>query len=88
MIRKIWSWPGDTVAHGTSPATRRNLASWAAILMILTLPIRYLFKDQVWMVWALSEAAFILALLSIAAAETPVEIDTESVDIEVNAKVE
>jgi hypothetical protein len=70
---RFFHLPGDWLAHQTTAQDRRSLAAWAFIFAALTVPVRYIFKDEVWMVWLLSELAFVLALLSIITTETPVE---------------
>lgn len=65
--------PGNWIATRFTAAQRREIATWLLIVFIITTPLRYIFKDQVWMVWFLSEVALDLALLGVIAAETPVE---------------
>jgi hypothetical protein len=65
--------PGDWLVTHTSAKTRRSVAMWMFIVYVLTVPLRYPFKDAVWMIYMLSELALALALLAVAAAETPVE---------------
>lgn len=48
---------------------------WALIVYVLTIPIRYFFRNNVSMVWALSEAALALALLMVVVADAPVEME-------------
>jgi hypothetical protein len=73
MITRILYWPGDTLSHSLTRRQRIALATWTLILVIATIPIRYLWKDAVWMVWVISEFALVLALWGVVAAETPVE---------------
>lgn len=70
---KVFFGPGDWLGSCFSARERRALATWALILITVTIPVRFLWKDAVWMVWAISEVALVLALAGVVSAETPVE---------------
>ena len=72
--------PGDWLVGRTSARERRSLATWTLILACVTLPIRFLWKDAVWQVWALSELAILISLITTIFAETPVEHETPKED--------
>ena len=65
--------PGDWLVGRTTSRQRRSLATWALIIAVATLPIRYIWKDAVWQVWALSELAILISLVTTVFAETPSE---------------
>jgi hypothetical protein len=65
--------PGDWLASRTNARQRCSIATWLLIAYCAMLPLRYAFKDRVWMVWLLSEIAIVISLATIVAAETPVE---------------
>lgn len=65
--------PGDWLATRMTARQRRATAAWLLIFVIVTVPLRYLWKDTVWMVWFLSEIALVLGLAGVLSAETPVE---------------
>lgn len=69
--------PGDWLVAQSSVRGRRALGAWALIVYTISIPVRYLFRNQVWMVWGLSEIAIVLALLAFIASETPVSIEKE-----------
>lgn len=73
MISEVFYWPGDMLGNRMSARQRRTTAAWLLILAVATLPLRYVWKDAIWMVWALSEGALVISLATIVAAETPVE---------------
>lgn len=77
MIREIFYAPGDWLSQRLTAKDRRATAAWLLILAIATMPLRYYWKDAIWMVWVLSEAAIIISLATIVAAETPVEEETQ-----------
>jgi hypothetical protein len=73
--KRVFHAPGDWLANSTSVRDRRSIATWFAILYVLTLPLRYPLRNYVSMVWALSEGAIIISLLAWGSAETPVETE-------------
>jgi hypothetical protein len=72
--------PGDWLCTKLNRRQRVALATWFLILYVATIPLRFPFKDLVWMVWLLSEIAIMLSLLGVVSAETPVERE-EDVEI-------
>lgn len=77
LATSIFHSPGDWLADATSARDRRSAATWMLIIYCLTVPLRYPYKDAVWMVWVLSEFAIIFSLLAVGAAETPAESEEE-----------
>lgn len=66
--------PGDWLAHRTTSRDRRAVATWLAMLFIFPgTPISFFWRSEIWMLWLMSDVALILALLAVAAGETPVE---------------
>lgn len=65
--------PGDWMGERFNARQRRAIAAWVLIIIAITVPIRYHWKDAVWLVWAISEAALILSMWGVVSAETPVE---------------
>lgn len=76
----LYHGPGDWMADATSARDRRSAAAWLLIIYIATIPLRYPYKNAVWMVWVLSEFAIIFSLLAVGAAETPTETEEELED--------
>jgi hypothetical protein len=77
VVREILFAPGDWLGSRFDARERRAVAAWLLILAIVTMPLRYVWKDAIWMIWALSEGALIISLATIVAAETPVEEEGE-----------
>lgn len=73
VIDRCYFGPPDWVAGALTARQRRAAAFWLLILYVVTTPLRYPFKDVVWMVWLLSEFAIVISLLTFVSAETPVE---------------
>jgi hypothetical protein len=69
----IYHAPGDWIVRRTTARDRRSLNAWLLIIVTLTVPLRFEWKDAVWMVWALSEVAILISLFTNVSAETPVE---------------
>lgn len=65
--------PGDWLVEQTTARQRRSIATWMLVFAVVTMPLRYVWKDAVWMVWALSELAILISLVTTIFAETPVE---------------
>lgn len=72
-MRRLFYSPGNWLASRLDVEQRRAFATWTLILLTLTIPVRFLWKDAVWMVWAISEVALLLAVAGWISAETPVE---------------
>lgn len=72
-MRRVFYAPGDWLGSRFSARTRRAIAAWALILILATIPLRYPFRAEVWMVWAISELALLLGMWGVVSAETPVE---------------
>jgi hypothetical protein len=73
-MKTLFYKPGDWLAGKFSARTRRSVAAWIIILTIVPgMPLTYIWKDDVWMVWLLSMIALVVGAWGIAAAETPVE---------------
>lgn len=68
--------PGDWLGNRFNARGRRALAAWVLILVIIQWPISYIWKDQVWFIWVISEVALVLGLWGVVSAETPVESET------------
>lgn len=77
MLSKLFYAPGDWLATALDARQRRGVATWLLIVYVATTPLRYPFKNVVWMVWLLSEIAIVISLVTVVAAETPVESETE-----------
>lgn len=73
MISKLFYAPGDWLGTKLSARQRRAVGAWLLIISIATMPLHYIWKDTIWMIWAISEAAIVISLATIVAAETPVE---------------
>lgn len=65
--------PGDWMGSRFDARQRRAIAAWTLILIILTIPARYPFRNYVSLVWLISEVALVLAMWGVVSAETPVE---------------
>lgn len=72
-MKKIFYGPGDWLGTRFDARQRRAIAAWTLILIILTIPARYPFRNYVSLVWAISEFALVLAMWGVVSAETPVE---------------
>lgn len=72
-MKKIFYGPGDWLGTRFDARQRRAIAAWTLILIILTIPARYPFRNYVSLVWAISEIALILSMWGVVSAETPVE---------------
>lgn len=72
-MSRILYGPGDWLGSRLTARQRRAVAMWVFLVYVGTLPLRLQFKNAVWMVWILSELAIMISLLTIVAAETPVE---------------
>lgn len=70
--------PGDWLGSRFSARTRRAIAAWTLILIVVTIPLRYPFRTYVSLVWAISELALILGMWGVVSAETPVEAEEET----------
>lgn len=75
MRSSLFHAPGDWVGARFTVRDRRSLATWVAILWVLTIPGRYPYRNSVAIVWTLSELAIALALIVWIASETPVETE-------------
>lgn len=73
MMDRLLHGPGDWLGSRFTARQRRSIAAWVMILIVITIPMRYPFKGAVWMVWAISEVALVLAMWGVVSAETPVE---------------
>ena len=69
----IFYGPGDWLAQKFTARQRRAIATWVIILTIFPGTLTYIWKDAIWMVWALSIIAIAFGAWGIASAETPVE---------------
>lgn len=75
MTERLIYGPGDWMGERFNARERRAIAAWVLILIVVTVPVRYFWKDQVWLVWAISEVALVLAMWGVVSAETPVEAE-------------
>jgi hypothetical protein len=73
IIKRCFHAPGDAVAKFSTARDRRSTAVWLFLIYTATLPLRYPYKDRIWLIWALSEGAMMFSLLAVGAAETPAE---------------
>jgi hypothetical protein len=72
-VNGLFYGPGDWLGTRLSARVRRAIAAWALILITITIPLRYPFRNAVWLVWLISEVALVLSCGGIVSAETPVE---------------
>lgn len=73
VLTKIFYAPGDWMGSRFTARQRRAIAAWTLILIVLTMPLRYPYRQYVSLVWAISELALILSMWGVVSAETPVE---------------
>jgi hypothetical protein len=72
-MSRLFYTPGDWLGTRLSARVRRAIAAWALILIIITIPLRYPYRDAVSLVWLMMEVALVLSCGAIVSAETPVE---------------
>lgn len=70
---KILYGPGDWMGGRFTARQRRAIAAYTLIFIIVTIPLRYPFRNYVSLVWAISELALVLSMWGVVSAETPVE---------------
>lgn len=70
---RLFYAPGDWLGARFSARARRAFAAWSLILIVATVPLRYPYRNAVWLVWAISEFALVLSMWGVVSAETPVE---------------
>lgn len=84
MISRLFYAPGDWLGKKLTARQRRGIGAWLLILTVATMPLRYEWKNAIWLVWALSEGAIVISLATIVAAETPVETEREDGEFQIN----
>lgn len=77
LVSSLFYAPGDWLSTCFTARQRRAAATWMLIVYVLTLPLRYPYRNTVSLVWYLSELALIVSLLSVVSAETPVEGESD-----------
>ena len=70
--------PRDWLADRTNARLRGAIAFWLLAGMLVLTILTYPARESVAVLWAFSILALILALLAVLFAETPVEIEDES----------
>lgn len=70
---KLFYTPGDWLGSKFNARQRRAIAAWTLILIVVTIPVRYPFRNYVSLVWLISEVALVFGMWGVVSAETPVE---------------
>lgn len=73
MLTKVFYGPGDWLATRLTVRQRRATATWLLIVVILTTPFQWPWKDSVALVWMISQVALAVAFVALVLSETPVE---------------
>lgn len=82
MIKKFFYWPGDWLSKKFTARQRRAIAAWFMILFIIGIPVTYPVRNEVAVIWLMSEVALVLAMWGVVSAETPVEDEEKENDEE------
>jgi hypothetical protein len=78
VFSRIFYGPGDWLATKLGARQRRAIIAWLLILAIFPFtPLTYIWRNTIWMIWAISMIAIYLSLGGMLSAETPVEEEDE-----------
>lgn len=73
MLKRIFFAPGDWLATRLTVRERRATATWLLIIVVLTTPLQWPWRNSVSLVWLISQIALAVAFVALVLSETPVE---------------